>query len=99
MLFRGQGRHDRLSRLPEVNLAGNNERGFARAMPRHFLDAAPNSRDRPLAFNIVAFVAEVNVWEEVVQVLQVLEALEGLARRLPPSSTSSISSTWSTSKK
>jgi predicted CoA-binding protein len=41
-------------------------------MPRHFLDAAPNSRDRPLGFNIVASVAEVNVQVEVVRVLRLL---------------------------
>jgi hypothetical protein len=49
------------SRLPDDWSGREIERGRARARPRHFLDAAPNSRDRPLAFKIVAFVAEVNV--------------------------------------
>ena len=81
------------SRLPDGWSGREIERGRARARPRHFLDAAPNSRDRLLAFKLVASVPEVNAWEEVVQGLEVLEAL---ARRLPPWSTSSTSSTWST---
>ena len=74
------------SRLPDGWSGREIERGRARARPRHFLNAAPNSRDRLLDLNIAAFGSEVNVWEEVVQVLQVLqvlEVLEDLARRLP----------------
>ena len=67
------------SRLPDDWSGREIERGRARARPRHFLDAAPNSRDRPLAFNIVVSVAEVNVWAEVVEVARVLRVLQSLS--------------------
>jgi len=54
------------SRLARLSSGRESERGFARATPRHFLDAAPNSRDRPLSLKIVGRATEVNALDEVV---------------------------------
>ncbi len=45
-------------------------------MPRLFLDAAPNSRDRLLSLNIVASAPEVNARDEVVEGVEVVTGVE-----------------------
>jgi hypothetical protein len=49
-----------------INPAGKQLTGLRESDAPSFLDAAPNSRDRPLSLNIVPFGAEVNVSVEVV---------------------------------
>jgi len=59
-----------------INPAGKQRTGLRESDAPSFLDAAPNSRDRPLSLKIVPCPTEVNVSVEVVEGVEVIEGVE-----------------------